>query len=56
MLNTKKQKVTYKIFLRQILYLSKNKNLNAKQIRKVFKISYAKQVIPSRKVRNFKFH
>jgi hypothetical protein len=45
-----KKKVTYQTFLRQILYLNKNKGKNARQIRKIFKLSYSKRVIPSRKV------
>jgi hypothetical protein len=45
-----KQKVTYKVFVRQIVYLSEKKRLNPKNIRKILKSSYAKRVIPSKNV------
>ena len=54
MLNNK-QKVTYKIFMRQILYLSEKKKLKPNNIRKVLKSSYAKSVIPSKNVLNLNF-
>jgi hypothetical protein len=51
MLSKKNKKVTYKTFITQILYMSKNKDLNAKEIRKCLKLSYSKGVIPSLNVR-----
>jgi hypothetical protein len=50
MLLNNKQRVTYKTFVRQIVFLSEKKSLNPKNIRKTLKLSYAKCVIPSKNV------
>ena len=45
-----KNKVTYKRFLNQIVYLSKKKGLKAKKIRQILIYSNSKRVVPSTNV------
>lgn len=46
----KKKHFKKEIFLKQILYLSRKKNLKAKKIRGVLKKSYSKNSLPSIRV------
>lgn len=54
-LNLKKVKPTKKeLFLKQILYLHKKRKYDAKKIKRVLNLSYAKNILPSIGVKNSK--